>query len=228
MMEMEFEQEISLADMEDSARRDDTKRKAEGTEKTRKAQKRKLEKLVNWGMEEEGDSGEQVEETPGVTDWIVRKQVALATKDWLLTPASTKPWTRNLRQATVNIQRMTPCQMAGKSNQLFPPPDPALTDGWKVVNPARSSLEESPKTITASRMSMEEGGMNVPTGSLSNNIIKEQDQSGKMILCPEDGEQKDPDKSMKEGGKNLLMTPSPVDGKLEPEVKEGKKVKIFP
>ena len=32
MMEMEFEQEISLDDMEDSARRDDTKRKADGKE----------------------------------------------------------------------------------------------------------------------------------------------------------------------------------------------------
>ena len=47
MMEMEFEQEISLADMEDSAKRDDTKRNAEVTEKTRKAKKRKLEKLGN-------------------------------------------------------------------------------------------------------------------------------------------------------------------------------------
>ena len=81
-------------------------------EKTGKAKKRKLEKLVNWGMEEDGDSGEQVEETLRVTDWFVRKQITLATKDWLLTPISTKPWTRNLRQATLNIQRMTPCQTA--------------------------------------------------------------------------------------------------------------------
>ena len=41
-------------------------------------------------------------------------------------------------------------------------------------NPSGSSLEESPKTITASRMSMEEGGINenVPTGSMSNTVIK--------------------------------------------------------
>ena len=48
-MEMEFEEEISLADLEDNARRDETKRKADAPEKTRKAKKRKLEKLVNWG-----------------------------------------------------------------------------------------------------------------------------------------------------------------------------------
>ena len=81
MMELEFDQEISLADMENSARRDDTKRKADGSEKVRKAKKRKLEKLVNWGMEDDGESVEQVEETPGVTGWIVKKQVTLATKE---------------------------------------------------------------------------------------------------------------------------------------------------
>ena len=43
---MEFEQEISLADLEDNARRDETKRKADAPEKTRKAKKRKLEKLI--------------------------------------------------------------------------------------------------------------------------------------------------------------------------------------
>ena len=47
MMEQEFDQEISLADMENIARRDDTKRKADGSEKLRKAKERKLEKLVN-------------------------------------------------------------------------------------------------------------------------------------------------------------------------------------
>ena len=130
--ELEIAKEVSLADMEDSARRDDTKRKADGTEKVRKSKERKLEKLVNWGMEEDVDSVEQAEETTGVTDLIVNKQLTLATKDWLLTPISTKPWTMNLRQATLNIQRMTPCQTAGKSIQLVPPPDPVHTDGWKV------------------------------------------------------------------------------------------------
>ena len=108
------------------------------------------------------------------------------------------------------VDRMTPLlfdysSKAGKSNQLVPPPDPVLTDGWKVRNPSGSSLEESPKTITASRMSMEEGGMNVPTGSMSNTVIKEQQQSSKLILFfPEDGKQKDPDKSMNKGGMNVL------------------------
>ena len=54
-MELKFEKEISLADMEDNARRDDAKRKDDGSGKVRKAKKRKLEKLVNWGMEEEGE-----------------------------------------------------------------------------------------------------------------------------------------------------------------------------
>jgi hypothetical protein len=40
-MELELEQEISLADMEDSAMRDDTKRKADGREKIRKSKKNK-------------------------------------------------------------------------------------------------------------------------------------------------------------------------------------------
>ena len=134
----------------------------------------------------------------------------MATKDWLLNPISTKPWTKNLRQATLNIQRMVP------------PLDPVLTDGWKVRNPSGSSLEESPKTITASRMSMEEGGMNVPTGSMSNTVIKEQQQSSKLILLfPEDGKQKDPDKSME------MMASYPVDGKLGSKVKDGKKLKSF-
>jgi hypothetical protein len=48
-MEMEFVNEVSLADMEDSARREDFKRKDDGTGKVRKAKKRKLEKLINWG-----------------------------------------------------------------------------------------------------------------------------------------------------------------------------------
>ena len=171
---MEFEKEISLAEMEVSARRDDAKRKDDGSGKVRKAKKRKLEKLVNWGMEEEGDIVDQAEETTGVTDWIVKKQVSLATKDWLLAPISIKPWNVNLRQATLNIQRMTPYQTAGKSIQVVPPPDPVLTDGWKVKNPTGSSLEESPKTITASRMSMEEGGMIMPTGSMSNTVLEDQ------------------------------------------------------
>jgi hypothetical protein len=47
--------------------------------------------------------------------------------------------------------------------------DPVSTEGRKVRNPAGSSLEESPMTINASRMGMEEGGMNVLTGSLSGN-----------------------------------------------------------
>ena len=67
----------------------------------------------------------------------------------------------------------------------------------------------------------------MPTGSLSNSTIEEHDQSSKMVLYPEDGKLKDPDKSLKEGGMNVLMTPSPMDGKLGPEVKVGKKVKIF-
>jgi hypothetical protein len=90
-MELEFENEVSLADMEDSAMRDDAKRKDDGTGKVRKAKKRKLEKLVNWGMEEEGDSVDQAEETTGVTDWVVKKQVSLASKGWLLAPISSKP-----------------------------------------------------------------------------------------------------------------------------------------
>jgi hypothetical protein len=118
---------------------------------------------------------------------IVKKQLTLATKDWLLTPISNKPWNMYLRQATLNIQRIASGQSTGKSIQLVPPPDTMLTDGWKVKNPTGRSLEESPKTITGSRMNMEEGGMNVPTGSLSNNMIKEQDQPSKMILFPEDG-----------------------------------------
>ena len=66
-------------------------------------------------MEEEEDSAEPVEETQGVTDWVIRKQVTLATKDWLLQPKISRPWTRNLRQATLNIQRMKMVQMAGDS-----------------------------------------------------------------------------------------------------------------
>ena len=41
-MEMEFENEVRLAEMEDSARRGDGKRKDDGTGKVRKAKKRKL------------------------------------------------------------------------------------------------------------------------------------------------------------------------------------------
>jgi hypothetical protein len=84
----------------------------------------------------------------------------------------------NLHQATLNIQKMTPYQTAGKRLQLVPPPDPVLTDGGKVKTPSGSSLEESPKTRNASRMSMEEGGMNMPTGSLSNTVIKKPDHPG--------------------------------------------------
>ena len=47
-MEMEFS--WSLADLKDNVRRDETKRKADAHEKTRKAKKRKLEKRVNWGV----------------------------------------------------------------------------------------------------------------------------------------------------------------------------------
>ena len=82
---------------------------------------------------------------------------------------------------------MTPYQTAGKSIQLVPPPDPVLTDGGKVKTPSGSSLEESPKTINACRTSMEEGGMNMPTGPLSNTVIKEQDHPGKMKPFPKDG-----------------------------------------
>ena len=85
-MEMEFEQEIDLADLKDNARRGDTKRKAEVPEKTRKSKKRKLEKLVNWGMEVEEEGGEVVEEPSGVTDWVFRKETDPTIKDWLLQP----------------------------------------------------------------------------------------------------------------------------------------------
>ena len=64
--------------------------------------------------------------------------------------------------------------------------------------------------------------MNVPTGSMSNTVIKEQQQSSKLILLfPEDGKQKDPDKSME------MMASYPVDGKLGSKVKDGKKLKSF-
>ena len=186
-MEMEFENEVSLAEMEDSARRGDGKRKDDGTWKVRKAKKIKLEKLINWGMEEEGYCVEQAEETTGVSDWIVKKKVSLITKDWLLAPIISKPWSVNLHQATLKIQKMTSFQTAGESIKLFPPPDPVLTAGGNVKTPTRSSLEESPKTINACRTSIEEGSMNMPTGSLSNTVFKEQGHPGKMKPFPKDG-----------------------------------------
>ena len=82
--------------------------------------------------------------------------------------------------------------MAGNKNQQIPPPDPALTDGWKPEKPVRSSLEESSKTITASRMSKEEGGMNLPTGSMSNIVLMNPLQSSKMITFPMDGADEEP------------------------------------
>ena len=56
--------------------------------------------------------------------------------------------------------------------------DPVRTEGRKVRNPAGSSLEESPMTINASRMGMEEGGMNVLTGSLSSNNLSKRKMRG--------------------------------------------------
>ena len=82
--------------------------------------------------------------------------------------------------------------MAGNKNQQIPPPDPALTDGWKPEKPVRSSMEETPKTITASRMSKEEGGMNMPTGSVSNIVLMDPQQSSKMIPFPMDGTHEEP------------------------------------
>ena len=138
-------------------------------------------------MEEEGYCVEQAEETTGVSDWIVKKKVSLITKDWLLAPIISKPWSVNLRQATLKIQKMTSFQTAGESIKLVPTPDSVLSAGGNVKTPTRSSLEESPKTIHACRMSMEEGGMNMPTGSLSNTVFKEQGHPGKMKPFPKDG-----------------------------------------
>ena len=54
LMEQEFDKELDLAEVEDESRRVENKRKYDedvqhGQEKNRKAKKRKLEKLVNWG-----------------------------------------------------------------------------------------------------------------------------------------------------------------------------------
>ena len=108
--------------------------------------------MVNWGVEVEDDSGEAIEETPCVSDWVIRKQATPAIKDWLLQPTVSKPWTKTLCQTTLNIQRMNTFQTAGNGNQQVPPLDPALTDGGKPEEPVRSIIEESPKTITVSRM----------------------------------------------------------------------------
>ena len=70
--------------------------------------------MVNWGVEVEDDSGAAIDETPGVSDWVIRKQATPAIKDWLLQPTVSKPWTKNLRQATPEH-----------------PEDEYLPDGWK-------------------------------------------------------------------------------------------------
>ena len=72
---------------------------------------------------------------------------------------------------------MNTFQMAGNGNQQVPPLDPALTDGWKPEKPVRSSMEESPK---------EEVGMNMPTGSMSNIVLMNPQQTSKMIPFPLD------------------------------------------
>ena len=59
--------------------------------------------------------------------------------------------------------------------------DANLTDGWKMEKAVGGSLEKSPKTVTASRKSMEEGGMNVPSGSMSNIVLKDRQQPENMI-----------------------------------------------
>jgi hypothetical protein len=80
-------------------------------------------------------------------------------------PASFKSKERRTAKMLAKANWFKSRQEQGKDVQN----DPVRTEGRKVRNPAGSSLEESPMTINASRMGMEEGGMNVLTGSLSGN-----------------------------------------------------------
>ena len=80
-------------------------------------------------------------------------------------PASFKSKERRTAKMLAKTNWFKSRQEQGKDVQ----DDPVSTEGRKVRNPAGSSLEESPMTINASRMGMEEGGMNVLTGSLSGN-----------------------------------------------------------
>ena len=54
--------------------------------------------------------------------------------------------------------------------------DANLTDGWKMEKAVVGNLEQSPKTVTASWKSMEEGCMNVLTGSMSNIVLMDNRQ----------------------------------------------------
>ena len=69
-----------MAEIEKMARRDENKRKAEAQDKQKRSKKRKLEKLLNWGMEDGDVVDNQVEETLGVKDWVIKKQVPQKTK----------------------------------------------------------------------------------------------------------------------------------------------------
>ena len=89
--------------------------------------------MINWGMEEGKDDVGMAEEPSGVVaDWVFRKKTDPATKDWLFQPTVGKTWTKNLRQSTMNVQRMSSFQTAGNADlPTPPPPDQVLTDGWK-------------------------------------------------------------------------------------------------
>ena len=141
----------------------------------------------------------QVEETLGVKEWVIKKQVPQKTKNWLLETTDIKPRTAHLRQATLGTQMITPSHKAGNNGKQT---DPNLPEGWVPTAQASDGRVKSPKTINASIPCMEEDGMNMPTGSLSSlsslsNIIEKEKQdhcketpSKMMVLSKMDGKAK--------------------------------------